>query len=918
MSPQLPLREIFGADPYGALVEETRDFAIFLLDLRGRIASWNQGARLLFGYEADEILGETLGRLFTPEDCEDGILQRKLETAKLQGRAEDVRWHLRKDGTRFWANGITAALYDGAGQVVGFSKIARDDTPKKLVEEELAHTAEQLQLALDVGQIGAWTWDIQRDRVSADANLARFFGVSPEVAAGSPIENYLRAIHPEDMPRVQASIEQAVREGGHFFEDYRIVQSDGTLLWVEARGKIELDENGAPLQLNGVLVDISERKNIETALRDSEQRYSTLFQAIDSGFCVIEVIFDGQNRPVDYRFLEVNPAFERQTGLTDAGGKTMTELVPGHDDHWFEIYGQVALTGESVHFENHAAAMNRFFDVHAFRVGKPQNHRVALLFTDITERKRADAERETLMQSLESERALLSAIYQSSPSFVCILRGPQLVFEMANPAYYQLVGHRELIGKPLLEALPDVAGQGFDELLLGVIHSGEPAFLSEREVMLQREPHGPFEERLVNLFYLPLRDADGVASGVFAHGVDITDQVRARQEAETANRVKDEFLATLSHELRTPLTAIIGWASILQGGDLTAAETRRAVETIERNARAQSQLIEDILDVSRVITGKLRLDVQPVELSTLIEDAVATLTPAAAAKEIRLQRVMDAGASLVSGDPARLSQIVWNLLSNAIKFTPKAGRVQVRLERVNSHVEITIEDSGAGIAPDVLPHVFERFRQADSTSTRAYGGLGLGLAIVRHLVELHGGSVEAHSQGLGHGARFTVKLPLVALRATGADFGEEQRVHPKTGGAAVGALPRLDGLQVLVDDQEDTRTLLQAVLEGCGARATVVSSAREALSLLPQLCPDVLLSDIGMPEEDGFSLIKKVRALPKNQGGETPAAALTAFARVEDRVKVLRCGFQIHLPKPVEPLELATVVANLAGRQGEE
>jgi CheY-like chemotaxis protein/two-component sensor histidine kinase len=373
----------------------------------------------------------------------------------------------------------------------------------------------------------------------------------------------------------------------------------------------------------------------------------------------------------------------------------------------------------------------------------------------------------------------------------------------------------------------------------------------------------------------------------------------------------------LSHELRTPLTAILGWARMLSAGQLDETNTARALETIERNATAQSQLIEDILDVSRVITGKLRLEVQPVDLAAVIEWAADGVLPAADAKGIRLQRVLDSGAGLVSGDPARLQQIVWNLLSNAIKFTPKGGRVQIRLERINSHVEIIVTDTGQGVSPDILPFIFERFRQADSTTTRAHSGLGLGLAIVRHLVEMHGGTVEAESGGAGQGATFTVKLPLMVVRSLDIRRARDaERVHPTASGdMPFNCPPELDGLRVLVvDDEEDTRVLLRMVLERCGASVTAVSSAQEALAALKQSRPDVLVSDLGMPEEDGYSLIKKVRALSAEDGGQTPAAALTAYARVEDRLKVLNSGFQIHIPKPVEPIELVTVVANLAGR----
>lgn len=397
---------------------------------------------------------------------------------------------------------------------------------------------------------------------------------------------------------------------------------------------------------------------------------------------------------------------------------------------------------------------------------------------------------------------------------------------------------------------------------------------------------------------------------------------KARQDAETANRIKDEFLATLSHELRTPLTAILGWSRMLGDSRVSEEERARGLEIIHRNAQLQAQLVEDILDVSRIITGKLRLEVCPVELSSVIESAVESVLPAVSAKEIRLQRLLESGESLVSGDSSRLQQVIWNLLANAIKFTPKGGRVQVRLERAVSHVEIIVTDTGAGINPDVLPYIFERFRQADQSSTRNYGGLGLGLAIVRHIVEMHGGSVEASSPGEGQGATFTVKLPLMAAGSGGAMPQQaEKRAHTidrrNSGSSNVHfeCTSELEGLHVLVvDDEEDTRRLVKTVLESCGAKVTIATNAAEALSVLQSARPDILISDLGMPDEDGYALIRKVRALSPDQGGQTPAAALTAYARVEDRLKSLRAGFQIHLPKPIEPIELVAVVANLANR----
>ncbi|MDQ3254848.1 MAG: ATP-binding protein [Acidobacteriota bacterium] len=391
----------------------------------------------------------------------------------------------------------------------------------------------------------------------------------------------------------------------------------------------------------------------------------------------------------------------------------------------------------------------------------------------------------------------------------------------------------------------------------------------------------------------------------------------ARAEAENANRLKDEFLATLSHELRTPLTAIIGWSNILIAGGMKDADAARALETIYRNARAQNQLIDDLLEVSRIVTGKLRLDVQPVDLAAVIITAIDAARPAAEAKNIRLQTLLDSQASSVSGDPDRLQQVVWNLVSNAVKFTPKGGRVQIKLERVNSHIEITVADTGAGIKTEFLPYVFDRFRQSDATITRTHGGLGLGLSIVRQLVELHGGTVRAESDGEGHGATFIVSLPFIATRQ---DKPMMERVHPAAnlGNISFECPPQLVGLRVLiVDDESDTRDLLRAVMERCGCEVTTLGTAAEALAELQQTNPDVLISDIGMPEEDGYTLIRKVRALPTDRGGGTPAIALTAYARAEDRVRALRSGFQVHVPKPVEPMELAAVVASLTRRNGQ-
>jgi signal transduction histidine kinase/PleD family two-component response regulator len=431
---------------------------------------------------------------------------------------------------------------------------------------------------------------------------------------------------------------------------------------------------------------------------------------------------------------------------------------------------------------------------------------------------------------------------------------------------------------------------------------------------------------------VPISDSRGEIIEWFGTATDITErkrtqealqhslasEKRARAEAQRANRMKDEFLTTLSHELRTPLNAILGWSQILAGPEApTGDHLQRGLETIERNARAQIHLIEDLLDVSRISEGKIRLEVKPVALADTVEAAMASVRPAAEAKRITIQTLLDRQNDQVTGDPARLQQVAWNLLSNAVKFTPKGGRIQVVLELVQSQVVLSVADNGEGIAPEFLPHVFDRFRQGDQTTTRAFGGLGLGLSIVRHLVELHGGSVRAVSEGRGKGTTFVVELPLRLNRQPEIErIGDEPRLDAWTDPhGAVGA--KLDGVTVLyVDDEPDARELAQRVLSNHGARVVTSESAASARASIANDRPDVIVADVGMPDEDGYSLIRAIRALPPDRGGSTPAAAVTALARPEDRRRALLAGFQTHVAKPVDVVELVAVVASLAGRTG--
>ncbi|HET9528083.1 MAG TPA: ATP-binding protein [Pyrinomonadaceae bacterium] len=382
---------------------------------------------------------------------------------------------------------------------------------------------------------------------------------------------------------------------------------------------------------------------------------------------------------------------------------------------------------------------------------------------------------------------------------------------------------------------------------------------------------------------------------------------RARAEAEAANRIKDEFLATLSHELRTPLTSLLGWSSVLREARRDEKVLSQGLDAIDRNARVQAQLIDDLLDVSRIVSGKLNLDVRPLDICSVTRAAINVVRPAADAKRITLHHSAQPGLGAISADSARLHQIIWNLLSNAVKFTPQGGAITIRIEQERSHAKVTVQDTGQGIDPEFLPRVFDRFRQADSSTTRSFGGLGLGLAIVRHLVELHGGTVSAESEGAGKGATFSATFPLLK------DSTEPVAHCTELSFAEIGSL---DGLRVLlVDDEPEAREIISTVIGRTGAEVKTCISASEALMKLTEWRPDVILSDIAMPEEDGYSFIGKVRSLPRDKGGETPAAALSAYARDEDRMQALAAGYQMHIAKPIGASQLVTMVAKLAGRE---
>ena len=530
-------------------------------------------------------------------------------------------------------------------------------------------------------------------------------------------------------------------------------------------------------------------------------------------------------------------------------------------------------------------------------------------------------EPKSTQEGLRTSEIRYRRLFEAARDGILILDAVTLKITDVNPFMTELLGYSsdEFLGKELWEiglfSDKEASQAAFRELQ-------ETGYLRYEDLPLQTL-HGEtrevefvsnvYEEDGHSVIQCNIRDISERKSSQAECTRLLASAMAAQAEADTANGLKDEFLAILSHELRTPLTSILGWSHMLAAGTLDDAAAKRAIETIVRNARAQRQLIDDLLDISRIITGKLRLDVCPVELAPMIEAVIDGVRPAADAKSIHLRTALDSHLSPISGDPDRLRQIIWNLLTNAIKFTPEGGRVEVGLEHTNCHVEVTISDTGQGIAPEFLPHVFERFSQSDSSSTRRHGGLGLGLSIVRQLVELHGGTVTATSPGVGEGTTFKVIFPLMSVSH---ELRDAEVPPPLTGSNPLtGRQPSLNDLRVLiVDDAPDARELVAEVLKGCGAEVVAVGSADEALEEMERQRFDVLISDIGMPLMDGYALIEKVRRLSLERGGRIPAVALTAYAGAEDRMRVFSAGYQRHLPKPVEPIELTTMVADLAAR----
>jgi PAS domain S-box-containing protein len=958
-----PLHSPEGAPYWLSAIIDSADDAIVSKTLDGIITSWNRGAERIFGYTADEVVGKPV-TILIPEDHldeEPNILARLRRGERIE-HYETVR--MRKDGSLVDVSLTVSPVIGPDGTIIGASKIARDVSDRSRLEAMRREQAEVIRQAYDA----IFLRDSSNAITLWNQGAERTYGYTQGEALGRSPHELLRTVPPVPLEEIYASL----RREGYWEGELLHTRKDGQQIVVESRWATVRNRRGEVSSVLEITRDVTDRKRAQERLLTAAAIIENSDDAIISKDLDGRILSWNPGARRLYGYTAEEAVGQPVTMLIpadrpDEEPRILEQIRRGERvDHY-----------ETVRVRKDGSRVDVSLTVSPVRNSEGQIIGASKIARDVSARKRAEEQVREQAEIIETVNQLGQTLAAELDLHKLVQAVTDAATELTGANFGSLFYNvlNEGGGSYMLYTLSGVPLEAFAHFpmpratdLFGPTFRGEGVL---RIADVKSDPrygknspyYGMPEGHLPVTSYLavPVTSRSGeVLGGLFfghpeagifterherlvinlaaqaAVGIDnarlfeaaqkaraeaeraAAEKERLYREAREASRLKDEFLATVSHELRTPLTAILGWAHMLRTGQHNGETAAGAFETIERNARAQAQLIDDLLDVSRIITGKLRIDVRPVDPNAFIDAAVEAVRPAAEAKGVRVQKVMDTGVVTVSGDPVRLQQVIWNLLANAIKFTPRGGRVQVRMERVNSHVEVSVSDTGAGIAADFLPHVFDRFRQADMGTTRRHGGLGLGLAIVRHLVELHGGTVTAESEGAGRGSTFTVLLPVAPVYSAEAS---EARVHP----AAREMLPafecpdRLDGLRVLVvDDEPDTREMLKAGLGQCGARVTVAGSAAEAIESLASGEPDVLISDIGMPDEDGYELIRQVRARAADDGGRVPAIALTAYARVEDRMQALRAGYQMHVTKPVELAELAAVVASLARREGSQ
>ena len=933
-----------------AAIVEWSDAAIISTDLNGILTSWNPAAERIYGYSAAEAIGQP-NRLIIPADRhpEEEEVVRRIVAGEPVQHYDSIR--VRKDGVRIDVSLTVSPLRNRHRAIIGISKISRDISAQKRAEiertsaerhidrikEDSLAAARELAAIVESTDDAIIGMDLRGTITAWNRAAEQMYGYAANEAIGHSITIVL----PPDRQAEEVAFLERIKHGERIvaFETVRC-RKGGECFPASLTISPIRDEKGSVVGVSKIARDISTRKRAEERFRLAVEAAPTAMLIVDEHGAIVFA----------------NGLAERLFGYTreELLEKSIEALVPDryravHPRHRAHFYTELSRRPMGAGRELHALRKDGCevpVEIGLSPFESDGNVCVLAAITDISERKRASQHAAFLAEA--------GAILAGSLEYLTTLKG---VANLAVPSIADWCAVDIMTEEHKLERLA-VAHVDPDKIDLArtirsryedpnspfspiyVVRTGNPAMMKElSDEMIVAAAQGD-AERVALIRALGLRSymivpltAHGRTFGAltfataesgrlyseddlrFAQDIAFraalaVDNARAYHDAQTANRLKDEFLATLSHELRTPLNAILGYTRLLQSGMIEADKRSRALVTVERNASALTQIVEDILDVSRIISGKIRLSIQPVDVSQVVKNAVETMTPAADAKQIRVQTILDPRAGPISGDPDRLLQVVWNLLSNAVKFTPKQGIVQMRVERINSHVEIVVSDTGIGIAPDFLPHIFERFRQADSGTTRAHGGIGLGLAIVRHLIELHGGTIHVASGGKDQGSTFRVRLPLMIVHS---DTTSDRRAHAPDAAGTSAPLPRLDDLRILaVDDDADARALVTETLEAAGATVTAVDSVAMVDQRLAADRPDVLLADIGMVESDGFELIRRVRESGDPRVRDIPAAALTAYARAEDRMKALQAGFQMHLAKPVDPAELIIAVATLA------
>ena len=861
----------FPIDPVALLaaIVQSSDDAICSKDLDGTITTWNQAAERMFGYSEAEAVGRSI-RMIIPagrEHEEDEVLSR-IRRGETVDHFETVR--RRKDGT-FVPISLSVSPIRGAdGTLIGASKIARDISERMRVEAALAEAqAAQEDLQRRLLALVAASSTLLRSPRASDVLTAILRLARELVTADAHAVWRLDTVSGRWVIGARAGVSDAFAGSiisSHHGAGVTTLPFTEPLIAEDVHALPMLDERR----------EVYDREGIRSLLS-----VPLLIRAQVSG----TLVFYYRTR---HQFSEVEVQIARALGNLSAAAITTAELYDdqqhSHDQASFLARAGTVLAS-SLDYQATLRAVAQLAVPHiadwcAVDLAHDNGsiERLAVAHVDPVKVEVARKFQERYPDDPSSPYSVSHVIRTGVPAVLYEITDEMIVSAARDEEHLRA-----------LRAL-DVRSLMCVPLLAHGRTLGAVTFVSAGSGRHYASPD--------------LRFAEDVAS----RGALAVENARAYDEARRANRIKDDFLATLSHELRTPLNAILGYARMLRTGMLTGEKQARGLEIVERSATSLTQIVEDVLDVSRIISGKIRLNVQPVELPAIISEAVAAVLPAADAKGIRVQTEVDPQVRPVSGDAERLQQVVWNLMSNAVKFTPPGGRVDVRVQASGAHVELVVSDTGIGFPPEFAPHAFERFRQADSGFAREHGGLGLGLAIARHLVELHGGTIHADSAGQDQGATFRVRLAAMAAPRGPADADAERRA-----GAARAGLADLRGIHVLaVDDDAVALTLVCEILEAAGARVTTASAANTALDQIGRVRPDVLIADLGMPLVDGFELIARVRAASDAAVRDTPAAALTAYARSEDRAKALRHGFQMHLAKPIDPADLVAAVAALA------